>query len=394
MLKSARSFVRNQITRNFNVKGTIASCDNDEKARLKLKYEGWVHELQSYNSKIQNLLWNDDDSNENNESVLHLELKKCEEYSDKLNELLNIIKLNNTSPLPSNNDIDTARSVLRSPTAPLPVFKSLEGEDIERFLREFEDTCSHFKYTERDKFLLLRQQISGRASLLLDSLEIDRQSYLVGKKLLTEALASSDLKKYNVLSKLCKLELSPDMDPFAYRCQFSNISESFTKLSINVNDVLQFFVWKGLSQNFKSHLVSITNKERPSFEEIKDNYFQASERYMLANKVNKSNKSKVNVSSDNGSCTNMAVSVKTESKSGIVDCVLCSHDKINSNHKISKCSKYDNPKSKITKLTEMGACLKCTRPNHSATKCKFKLKTKCFKCNSWHFSYLCDKIAD
>ena len=55
------------------------------------------------------------------------------------------------------------------------------------------------------------------------------------------------------MSKLCKLELSLDMDPFAYRCQFSNIFESFTKLSIDINDILQFFLWKGLNQDFKHH---------------------------------------------------------------------------------------------------------------------------------------------
>ena len=200
MLKTARKYIRVQITKHFNSRSNIDNFTSNDKQKLKLKLENFTKDLISYDSQIQGLLWDDQKSENDNENCLFDELSKCEEYKDKIDELISM--LGNVIPSStSNRDIDAARSVLKSPTAPLPVFKSLEGEDIERFLREFEDTCSQFKYTERDKFLLLRPQVSGRASMLLDSLEIDRQSFSVGKNLLKEALASSELQKFNVLTK-------------------------------------------------------------------------------------------------------------------------------------------------------------------------------------------------
>ena len=63
------------------------------------------------------------------------------------------------------NTIDTARSLLKQPTAPLPTFSWVEKEDLMRFLVEFELTTSSYKYPDRDLLLLLLQQLSGKAKL-------------------------------------------------------------------------------------------------------------------------------------------------------------------------------------------------------------------------------------
>ena len=46
-----------------------------------------------------------------------------------------------------------------------------------------------FKYTDYDRFLLLKQQISGRASALIDSLDSAQHSYQKAKKILYLAIA-------------------------------------------------------------------------------------------------------------------------------------------------------------------------------------------------------------
>ena len=63
---------------------------------------------------------------------------------------------------------------LKRPTAPLPRFK---GEDLYKFFATFEETTNKYSYTEFDKLILLKQQLSGRALVLIDSLEIRNQIY-------------------------------------------------------------------------------------------------------------------------------------------------------------------------------------------------------------------------
>ena len=46
---------------------------------------------------------------------------------------------------------------------------SADGEDLTRFFSEFEDTISKYHYSEYDKLLLLKQQLSGKALILVNS---------------------------------------------------------------------------------------------------------------------------------------------------------------------------------------------------------------------------------
>ena len=100
------------------------------------------------------------------------ELKECEEYQDKIIESLNRLQTHSAVPIPGQQSTtpDIQRSLLRSPQAPLPVFNSEPGEDFELFVRNFEDTVSKFNYASYDKFLLLKQQIKGKALFLIESL--------------------------------------------------------------------------------------------------------------------------------------------------------------------------------------------------------------------------------
>lgn len=46
----------------------------------------------------------------------------------------------------------------------------------ELFLKNFEQTTSKFNYTQYDKLLLIKQQITGKAAILVDSLDTESQT--------------------------------------------------------------------------------------------------------------------------------------------------------------------------------------------------------------------------
>ena len=386
LLVSSRKYIRIQVTRLFNTRQSFDNLSVTDKNAKKVQLKSYVDELKTLDSKIQEILWSENDENED---ILFKELNDCEGYIEKLNVMLG--GLDQTQLSNSNSNIDAARSLLKSPIAPLPIYNSKDTESVDKFLIEFEDTVSKFNYTDRDKLLLLKQQVKGRASYLLESLELSKQTFKDAKDLLREALSSPSLAKFNVLKKLVDLKLNLNDEPFLYISNVSSIVEEFKTLKVEINDVLQYFVWRGLNETFQNQLVNITNKLRPDLDLIQKFFFEASERYSIA-KSNLS-KSKVNSIKDkenSTSSTSLAVDIGiSRGKESKVDCVLCVKDKISCNHPIHKCEKYSTPKDKISKLKEMNYCLKCTRPNHKTEMCKFRLKNKCFNCNQWHFTFLC-----
>ena len=189
-----------------------------------------------------------------------------------LNNSLNVTNVSNSS-------IDNARSLLKSPIAPLPTFKGKENEDLERFLNEFEETTSKFNYAEYDKLILLKQQLSGRALTLVNSLEADKQGYSHAKQLLTSALACPDTRKFSIIIQLTQLKLDLKSDPFEYMSKIRLLHESARKLDIDRDYFLQYFIWEGFNSIFKEQLVQITNTTKPSLIQIFGNYFEAANRY-------------------------------------------------------------------------------------------------------------------
>ncbi|XP_068245280.1 uncharacterized protein [Palaemon carinicauda] len=329
------------------------------------------------------LLW----AEEEDESKLNIEFEACESYLDKINFFIATLEATKDS-VPPHSVLEEARSLLKSPTAPLPVFKSVEGENIEKFLSEFEEVIKTFKYTQRDKLLLLKQQVSGRASILLDSLETNKQTYEDAKLILRSALASPRFQKFTLIKQLTDMKMPYQTDPFAYVGQMKNFMESVKLLKMEVDDFLNYFFWNGMNSTFQSQLVNITNKTRPSLSEINDNIFEACERYGIASqkiytKVKKFPKTSETV--------NLASNVNVEGQPTKAKCSLCAYDRATDDHQVFKCPVYNSNKAKVDKLKEIGGCLKCASSSHSAGLCKFRLHKKCRGCNGWHFTFLCIK---
>lgn len=376
-LVSSRKCMRTSITKTFNNLEGIQNSPELEKQSVISRMLELRDTILEANSKIMQHRWEAD----KNEEDLQAEYEACEAYNDRIRIIIATLSVPVVQA--SNQTQDMARSLLKSPTAPLPRFYSKTGENLELFLSNFEETLSKFNYTEYDKLLLLKQQVEGKGSYLLDSLEPNRQTFGEAKNLLMNAFASVDVQKFNLIKQLSEMKLGIDDEPFEYMSNMRKIQQSVKQLNLSLEDVLQYFFYNGMNESFKSQMVLITNKVRPTLDEINDNFFEANERY-CANQRIKENKviAERNVAAH-------AISVKTEPpKNPFYDCTLC-RGSSRSIHGINRCTAFLTPLEKILRLKDLGGCGKCANLDHTTEKCKFRFKKQCTLCSRWHFSFLC-----
>ena len=385
LLVSSRKAIRKKVTDCFNSSGTYSSLDSAHKLSTKNLLLSYKKSLIETDAKIHDIKLS-----KATDAELDDELLACQDYLDKIEFCLPLLDvLSNPT-----NVTDTARSLLKQPTAPLPKFKSLVNEDFLRFLSEFESTTSAFSYPDRDLLLLLKQQVEGRAKTLLSSLEADKQTYNDAKQLLITAFASEETRKLSTIKELTSLRLNPEDDPFTYISRLRTICESVKVLKITSDDFLQYFAWLGLDENFKKELVQITTKTRPSIKEILDNFFVSCERYENAKKLHMKPSKNANTSSKfpTENKTSFAIKVNSVKSNAIKNCSICSRiEGKDVMHAIYKCSKFPTPQQKLDKLKSLNGCTKCGNFSHYTDKCTFRFKKKCYHCSGWHFSFLCIK---
>ena len=386
LLTNTRKYTRKLVTETYNKRSTFSALDTVAKNVLRAELSDHLSNLKECNQKIQNLKC----SNSEDESWVTGELEMCESYFSKIRECFSHIDSVSTNVT---SQFESARSLLKSPTAPLPEFKSREGEDLLKFFQEFEDVISKFNYSEYDKFLLLKQQISGRASILLSSLESDKKGYSHAKDLLTTALASKDSQIFNVIKQLSELKMRYDCDAFEYISHMRNITETVNRLQLNTESFLRYFFWHGLNDSFRNHLTLISNSSRPSLNQINTLFFEAAERYQNSQKVYKKRQSKSE--SNNKFISKGSLSLASnvsykEDKPSFKQCTLCTRiDEKEAAHPLYKCNKFADNKSRVEKLKTLNGCTRCGSLGHKDPLCNFQFKMKCRFCNRWHFSYLC-----
>ena len=399
-LRNTRKNLRRRVTElytdrvNFDLLSPIEIKENV--ALLK----GYREEILDLNSDIHDAIL----AKENDNVITEEEYVKCQEYKDRISKCMTRLREATGDDPPHNNE-HSSRSMLRCPTAPLPSYASTEGEDLIRFFSEFEDTTKKYNYTQYDKLLLLKQQLSGRALTLVNSLESDKQGYTDAKCLLLKALASKDLLIFNTIKQFTELKLPSKSDPFEYISKVRLLSENVKRLDISVNSFLQYFVWFGLNEQFQEQLINITNQIRPSYDDIVSNFFIASERYSyVQKKISKTDRRTVEnfamveelnpvpeISSTNMFASNVNYRRSNfDRNNNFRQCLLCPlPEKATPTHPIYRCDKYADAKSKIKRINELNGCVRCGYTNHIVAKCRYKFSSKCKHCEKWHQSYLC-----
>ena len=225
LLVNSRAYIRKRVTERHNSKHNFCEWSKVKRDQVREELLEHLSELRNYDQEIQAQKWDEKED----ESWLNDEFDACDRYSEKIRECVALLKECVATPSTS---IDQACSLLKSPTAPLPKFKSQEGEDLLKFFKDFEGVTSMFNYSDYDRFILLKQQISGRALILLNSLESDKQGYSHAKDLLTSALATKDIQIFNVIQQLSEMKMNYDTDPFEYVSKMRNITETVERLDL------------------------------------------------------------------------------------------------------------------------------------------------------------------
>ena len=385
-LISRRKVIRKRVTDCTNRKQSYSSYNNEDKLSEREMLVEFKETLLQLDNQIFTLKF----ANLSDETVIDEENDLCQQYIDKINSCLPLLRTDiavpNSSVSFDRNVTDAARSLLKQPTAPLPKFQGKEGEDLLKFLTEFELTTSVYNYPDRDLLLLLRQQLDGRARSLLHSLELDKQSYLDAKNLLIEAFAAPEIRKASTIKRLVSLKLGESDDPYLFISSLRGIKESVDLLNIDPNEFLRYFVWQALNDEFKKHLIQITTKTHPSLDEIMKNFFIACDRYEDY-KVRKP----VNLKPKSASSASLAVKAVEGQKKN--QCVLCQQLGTDASHPTGLCTKYPSLLDRINLLNEKGGCTKCARFSHTSNNCKFRLLKRCGKCSAWHMSFLCNATA-
>src|SRR5215469_6705356 len=223
---NTRKYLRTQITKqNNNIKDSLGDYSRSQKQQTLTKLQSIKLDLKKIDSDIQSLIW--DESKEDNESTFNLELNTCESYEDKLFESISMLEEslrldsnNVTQPIPAQNHF-------KPPIAPLPKYSGEEGEDLERFFCDFEAVMNKFSFSQYEMFIMLKDQLAGRASIIIASLERSKQSYQEAKDLLTCALASPLHQKYETIQRLLNLKMANNKDPYIFVSEMRMIGESF-----------------------------------------------------------------------------------------------------------------------------------------------------------------------
>ena len=340
-------------------------------------------DINDINIKISSLL---DDSDSDQES----KIEQDEEYDDLIYQSLEKLELMvpQSSALPNGpatsfND-GASSNRLKLPAVALPEFSNDKTDNLEKFFYSFESIINKHNLSPYEKFVHLKSQLKKAPKILVESLESNEQTYDAAKKLLTDAFASPVTQKFDCIKRLTDLTLKVNDDPYNYIGEMRSIVSSFKALNIDTDTILQYFFWNGLNEKFQSTLIQITNNSKPSLDEINENIFRATERYLKLKESRGADKKMPTGHSASALSTNVKIQQ-------FVHCNLCKADGLDANHKLRDCPIYDTSASKFNKLKELGHCTKCSFSNHKTNNCKFKFASKCKQCGRDHMTYLCLK---
>ena len=252
--KQTRTYVRGLITKLHNDRDNFIFHDALKLEQIKLKLAKLESDIIVANQKCLELQFPEGAS----DAEFVADMESCEIYNDKLLEcqahLGAALKPAAIQPGTRASGANGASGGmyhhcgLKAPMAPLSRFASGEGENFNLFLSQFEDTISKYNYTNYDKLLLLKQQITGRASLLINTLKLKgkEETYDNAKELLSSALASTEVQKFNIIRQMRDLKLPYNSEPFEYIANVRAIMQSVESLEISVDDILGFFCFRRL----------------------------------------------------------------------------------------------------------------------------------------------------
>ena len=392
ILKKCRRLKRADATKTVNrIDNTINALTEGEVFRYLCKLRDLRTKLEELNNKIFEKMFEAKSTASENED----EYDRCTEYDQSLLFTIAALEVKLSTNLASAKPIINKINI---PQIALPEYGNNENEDLAKFFNNFEQIIGKYNLSDYEKFVYLSNQLSNEPLTLIKSLEATKQNYVTAKELLQQAFASTVTQQYHAIQRLTKLNFSSDDDPYQFVSNMRLVIESVNTLEINADIFLQFFIWRALNTEMKTHFINITNKNQPSLKELESNIFKAIERYQNLYKKDKLKQDRKSGSRQLAHSTHQTASAavvgsKPKSKiDGTLHCLLCSSkDSKVTGHSIVTCEKYSDPQLKLNRLRELRGCCKCGKINRETNRCRFKFKRKCYKCTQYRFSYLCLK---
>ena len=234
--------------------------------------------------------------------------------------------------------------------------------------------------------MVLKQQLKGSALILTDALEINKQSNNDAVKLLKEVYASEHVLKHNTIKELTELKMLNKKELFEFHSKISQLCDSVKELKLDSNDFLQFYFFNGVSESFRNMYINVTNNTRPNLDQLHEKFFEVTERYWVVKDDTVKYEAPMNRVTSGyavGVESKLGSNYKRELPKSFTGCSLCKSDGADYNHAMYNCKSYDNPASKLKKISKLNGCVKCGLLNHESKQCRFKFNYKC-RCSAWH----------
>ena len=116
-LKNKRKYLRKLVTQKVSQRSEFSNLPSPEISELSDLLISYLNDLSQLDNDIQSEV----------EVIDEAEFKTCQDYKDRLTCTVSYLRtlLTPINPIP-NNDSANARSILRSPVAPLPKYSSEE----------------------------------------------------------------------------------------------------------------------------------------------------------------------------------------------------------------------------------------------------------------------------
>ena len=105
--------------------------------------------------------------------------------------------------------------------------------------------------------------MSGPAKQIVESIPSGDKNYDDAVKLLSEAFSCKVTQQYSVIEKLVSLKLTQPKDAYKWFSEAKILINQIERLNIDSRVFAQYFVWRGLSDHFKSHFIAAINKSKP-----------------------------------------------------------------------------------------------------------------------------------
>ena len=122
--------------------------------------------------------------------------------------------------------------------------------------------------SDYEKFIYLAKKLNGEPLALVTSLQGVEESYNEAKNLLYKAFASHTRQKQEVIARLLKLKLQKNNEIYSYISEYRLIVKSFSKLKIEIDDIIRYFLRGSRPKALQNQFLPISNKNNPSLNEI------------------------------------------------------------------------------------------------------------------------------